>query len=162
MKKILVIALSFALLFSVACKAGGQTGPSEEEIGDLKEALTDIVEKAGMKDLLEGGMLEPVEKDEAGFLIGAESIEGSFEEAYSLQPMINVHAFAMGLFRVAEGQDPVAFGRELKDKADLRKWICVEAETMTVATKGRAVLIVMGSAEEVEAIAGAAGFNPIG
>ncbi len=165
MKKVLAIILLFTLIFASACQSKGneaETGPAHEEIGDLKEALSDMVEKAEMNDLLEGGMLEEIKAGEAGYLIGAEQVSGSYTEAYSLQPMINVHPFAMGLFRLAEGEDPLLFAGELKEKADLRKWICVEADTVYVATRGQLVLFIMGSVDEVNAIAGAAQFTVLG
>lgn len=165
MKKVLTIMLLCALVFAVACqatKSGSETEPGQEAVGDLKEALTAMVEKAGREDLIQGGMLEEVKAGEAGFLIGAEQVDGTFTEAYSLQPMINVHPFAMGLFRLAEGEDPAAFARQLKEKADLRKWICVEAQALHVATRGQVVLFVMGSADEVNAIAKAAEFTAVG
>ncbi len=165
MKKLLTITLLFTLLFASACQTAGpgkETEPTHEEIGDLKEALSEMVEKAEMKDLLESGMLEEIKAGEAGFLIGAGQVDGTYAEAYSLQPMINVHPFAMGLFRLAEGEDPVSFASELKEKADLRKWICVEADALYVATRGQLVLFVMGSTDEVNAIAKAAEFTAVG
>lgn len=165
MKKVLTIVLLLTLVLTAACKPANSNpapGPSQDQVGDLKEALQEIVEKAEMKDLLESGMLEEVKAGEAGFLIGAETVDGTYTEAYSLQPMINVHPFAMGLFRVDQGQDPQVFAKEMKDKADLRKWICVGADSVYVATRGQVVLFVMGSTEEVQAIAGAAQYDQVG
>ena len=76
--------------------------------------------------------------------------------------MINVHPFAVGLVSLAEGEDPVLVAWELKEKADLRKWICVEADAVHVATRGQLVLFVMGSTDEVSAIANAAQFTAVG
>ena len=111
--------------------------------------------------LEDGYFLDELDQEEAGFLIGAESLDGKIAEAYGLQPMINVNPFAMGIFRVAEGGDAVAFAKELKEKADLRKWICVGAETMAAASKGDAVFFVMGSQDEVTKLLEASGFTPV-
>jgi single-stranded DNA-specific DHH superfamily exonuclease len=155
------MVLLLSLVFVSACKAADSkaTDGGEEEMVDLKDLMTGMVEKAGMKELLESGSLEETGQEEAAFLIGAERLETSFEQGYSLQPMINVHPFAMGLFKVADSQEASAFARELKEKADRRKWICVEAETIAAGVKGRLVLFVMGSVEEVSAITGAAEFD---
>ncbi len=164
MKQVVIIVLLFALIFGVACQPsdpGSDPDQTEELIEDLEQALTEIVEEAGMHELLESGMLEEIKSGEAGYLIGAESLDGLYAEAYSLQPMINVHPFAMGLFRLEPGQDPALFAGELKEKADLRKWICVAADTFHVATRGQFVLFVMGSTDEVNAIAQAAAFTPV-
>lgn len=165
MKKILAILLLLALVFTVAaCQPktdGPATEPSEEEI-ELKDLFTQILEKSGNEEMLgDSFMFDPVNQEEAGWLIGAESIDGSFEEGYALQPMINVHPFAMGMFRLAAGEDAESFASELSSKADLRKWICVGADAMTAATKGQTVLFVMGSPDEVSSLLDASGFTPV-
>jgi len=160
MKKVMSIVLILALMFTFGCQSGPKA--PQEEIGDLKEAMEQIVKDAGFSEMLEGGfILDELDQEEAGFLIGAESLDGKIAEGYGLQPMINVNPFAMGIFRVAEGEDAVAFAKELKDKADLRKWICVVADTMAVATKGDAVFFVMGSQDEVTKLTEASGFTPV-
>lgn len=164
MKKILSVLLLLALLLTaVACQGGkNPSTPPAEEVGDLKDAVTDMLNKAGMEEMLgDSFSFEQISQEEAAFLIGAESIEGNFEEGYGLQPMINVHPFALGIFRLAEGQDAQAFAKELKDKADLRKWICVGAESVMAATKGQAVLFIMGDQTEVNSIAQASGFTAV-
>ncbi len=164
MKKILTILLMLSLvLTAVACQndKDPQTPPAEE-VGDLKEAVTEMLEKSDHKDMLgDSFMFEPLSQEEAAYLIGAESLEASFEEALGLQPMINVHPFALGIFRLDKDQDAQAFARELKDKADLRKWICVAADDVVTATKGQTVLFIMGSADEVNSIAQASGFTAV-
>ena len=160
MKKVMSIVLILALMFTFGCQSGPKA--PQEEIGDLKEAMEQIVKDAGFSEMLEGGfILDELDQEEAGFLIGAESLDGKIAEAYGLQPMINVNPFAMGIFRVAEGEDAVAFAKELKEKADLRKWICVEAETMAAASKADAVFFVMGSQDEVTKLLEASGFTPV-
>ncbi len=160
MKKVMSIVLILALLFTFGCQSGPKA--PQEEVGDLKETIEQIVKDAGFPEMLEDGyFLDELDQEEAGFLIGAESLDGKIAEAYGLQPMINVNPFAMGIFRVAEGGDAVAFAKELKEKADLRKWICVEAETMAAASKGDAVFFVMGSQDEVTKLLEASGFTPV-
>ena len=160
MKKILSIVLVVALLFTFGCQQGSSS--PEEVVGDLKETLEQIVGQAGLEDMLgEGYMLEALHGEEAAFLIGAESLNGKIEEAYGLQPMININPFAMGIFRAAEGEDVSVLAKEIKEKADLRKWICVGAEAMAVATKGDAVFFVMGSQDEVTKLSDASGFTPV-
>lgn len=161
MKKTLTILLVVTLMLTaVACQKGKT--PSEEEVGDLKEAVTAMLEDSNHTDMLDDSyMFEPLTQEEAAYLIGAESLEGSFEEAYGLQPMINVNPFALGIFRLAQGQDAQVFAQELLKKADLRKWICVEAEAVTAATKGQTVLFIMGSNDEVNTIAQASGFTAV-
>lgn len=167
MKKILVVAFLITLVLSVACQAGGNSegknpGTEPEEVVDLETLLTKIIEDSGKEAMLEESFsLEALNQEEAGYLIGSESFEGAFEEGLSLQPMINVHPFALGIFRLAEEGEAEAFAKELKEKADLGKWICVRAETMTAATKGSLVLFVMGDSQEVNSITQASGFTPI-
>ncbi|HZK28662.1 MAG TPA: hypothetical protein VFD19_00420 [Clostridia bacterium] len=184
MKKMIAIVLLFVILATTACQpaASGpgtvptepsepvltapvetqpQTTPTQEPQGDLQTVLKQIVQAAGQSDLIESSTIRDIPQEEVGFLIGTDSFDGKFEEGVAMEPLMNVHPFAMGIFRLAEGDDPIAFAKELKEKANLIKWICVEAESMLAATKGQTVLFIMGSAEEVNALAGAAAFIPV-
>ena len=70
MKKVMSIVLILALLFTFGCQSGPKA--PQEEVGDLKETMVQIVKDAGFPELLEDGyILDELDQEEAGFLTGA-------------------------------------------------------------------------------------------
>jgi len=61
-------------------------------------------------------------------------------------------AFQMILFRLPEGADAEAFAGAVKENTDPRKWVCVEAESVETAIRGRTVLFVMADTATTEAL----------
>ena len=55
--------------------------------------------------------------------------------------------------RLPDGADVSGIAKQVKDNADPRKWICVEAEKVIVKTKGDLVLLVMSDTATADAIA---------
>ncbi len=160
MKKIFALILSVVLVLSItACGAKkdeiSNTDNNNSAVTTLDEiSVTDIVSQTASGSDLEffSFMTETVDSTTAAYLIGTETIETPFAEAVAHVPMMNTNPFTMIVFRVSEDQDAQTLADELESKADLRKLICVEAETVDTVVKGNTVLFVMGSQAEVNAI----------
>ncbi len=81
---------------------------------------------------------------EPGLLTGFGNAEiTGFKEATMFAPMIGSIAFVGYIFELEEGTDGEAFMQTLKDNADPRWNICVEAEEMVVSQTGNKVFFVM-------------------
>ncbi len=80
---------------------------------------------------------------EPGFLTGFTADITGFEEATVFMPMIGVIPFVGYVFDLAEDADVEAFMTTLKDNADMRWNICVEAEEMVVEAIGDKVFFLM-------------------
>ena len=74
-------------------------------------------------------------------------------EAVSADAMIGSIAHSVVLMRLPSGADVSGIAQQVKDNADPRKWICVEAEKTIVKTKGDLVLLVMSDTAAADAIA---------
>ncbi|MEG1108405.1 MAG: hypothetical protein RSE97_06010 [Oscillospiraceae bacterium] len=77
-------------------------------------------------------------------------IEGS--EALASEALIGSIAHSVVLLHLPEGGDAATAAADIKANANPRKWICVEAEQVTVKTSGRYVLLVMSDAVTANAI----------
>lgn len=146
------ICMALAVVF--LCAACGK----KEEAGDnLEGSLTDIMaglyEKADLSEDFRAGM-DSFETYEMTAELNA-SILGTDEIAYlegvASIPMISPNAYQCVLLRVEEDQvDTVK--QQLKENADLNKWVCVSAETMLIESRGNVIFFIMGDNDTVYAM----------
>lgn len=134
--------------------AGGDTAVSGGTLGetllaDFKERAAD--ESATAQAIADGLMTNPAilfgpmtMPVEPGLLSGFGNTEiTGFKEGVTFAPMIGSIAFVGYVFDLEEGTDGAAFMQTLKDNADLRWNICVEAEEMVCEQVGSKVFFVM-------------------
>ena len=91
---------------------------------------------------------------EEGLLTGFDNAEiKGFKEGVMFGPMMSSIAFVGYIFELPEGADVEAFKTTLKDSANLRWNVCVEAEELIVENEGNKVFFLMcpKSFEEPEA-----------
>lgn len=117
------------------------TGTAEEIANRL--ITNEIIEFAGMATPVEEGLLSGFDNAE---------IKG-FKEGVMFGPMMSSIAFVGYIFELPEGADVEAFKTTLKDSANLRWNVCVEAEELIVENEGNKVFFLMcpKSFEEPEA-----------
>ena len=157
MKKIFAFILSLTLIFTFAAcgsKANTENNGNNESVGIDSISLSDIVSQTASGSDIEffNFTTETVDSEIAAYLIGAESLDASFSEAIAYIPMMNTNPFTMIVFRVSDDQNAQTLADELESKANLRKLICVEAETADTVVNGNTVLFVMGSVSDTDAI----------
>ncbi len=81
---------------------------------------------------------------EEGLLSGFDSTEiKGFKEGTMFAPMMSSIAFVGYIFELEDGADVEAFKTTLKDSANLRWNICVEAEELIVENDGNKVFFLM-------------------
>ena len=167
---LLALAMVFAM---AACGAteNVETEPATEATTEATEIVTEeateevteeiveeedfVIELTAMETLLNSiveiqpvefmGMAMPVDladADAVKYFTGLDSVEGVAEAAV-YEPMIGSIAFSMVAIQVAEGADAEATAEAMKAGIDTRKWICVEANDLLVATSGDVALLVM-------------------
>ena len=82
-----------------------------------------------------------------------------FSDALGYGPMMGSNPFVMVLFSLPADVDAAAFAADIESNADLRKWICVEAEVADTAVYGNLVLFIMSDTASANAFIGA--FNQL-
>ena len=163
MKKIIALLLTLVLVLGFA--ACGETGtqnetptptPTEEAkapetVGekiyadfkaDHSGTAQEIAERLLKNEIIQfmsGAM--PVEE---GFLSGFDNVEiKGFKEGVMFGPMMGSIAFVGYIFVLEDGADVNQFKTTLKDSANLRWQICVEAEELIVENEGNIVFFLM-------------------
>ena len=143
MKKILTVLFCVGLLFITGC------GKKEE---NLTYTNKEIIEKIYVG--LEGNlpMLGEMEitDENLSYYLGVESLD--YKEALASEPMMGSIAHSIVVVRMNEGADIEKAKQEIKEKVDPRKWICVEAESVFVESKGDVIILIMSNKETAETI----------
>lgn len=148
----LSILLVMTGLFCCACGAAKKDSGDQLE-GSLGDIIAGIYEKADLSDDFREGLdnfetFELTEETEVSIL-GTDEID--YMEATASIPMISPNAFQFVLLRVEE-ENVDTVKQQLKDNADLNKWICVSAETMLIESRGNVIFFAMGDNDTVYAL----------
>ena len=129
---------------SVATTAPSTVG--EKLLADFRADSTgtaqEIADRLITNEVIEFmGGATPVEE---GLLSGFDNAEiKGFKEGVMFAPMMSSIAFVGYIFELPEGADVEAFKTTLKDSANLRWNICVEAEELIVENEGNKVFFLM-------------------
>lgn len=153
MKKIaLMLAAVLAVLLFAAC---GTSAPSSASAADanLEGTLEEIMEKLyeGIpEDQLPMLANTPITEETAEYTVGVTA--DTFKEGLASDAMINAVAHSVCLLRAESAEAAEELAKQVEEKADPRKWICVEAEEKIVDRIGDVVVLIMTSAENAEKI----------
>ena len=137
MKKII---LGLCIVLSVFIMTG--CGQKEKNIeGTLEEIMTKVY--AGISDEELPMMLSNVEVTDENIenYLGTKDID--YQEALASESMVGSIAHSVVLIRMNEGADIEEAKTLIKEKANPRKWICVEAENVYVESKGNLIILIM-------------------
>ena len=153
MKKIVSMLLMGIMIFSlVGCGAAEgneevvKVNPAADKT--VEEIATMITEDAGIEAAT---MLTPLDAETFSWFLFIDAIEGA--EAVAADAMMSAVAHSVVVVRLPEGTDANEVAKQIEEKADPRKWICVEAEKTVVKVNGDLVLLVMSSSDVADAVA---------
>lgn len=143
--------LTAAAFLCIACGSGEKTSDKlEGSLGDIMAALYENAELS--EDFREGmGNLETLELTEDFEIAFLGTDEIDYAEGVVSAPMMSSIAYQCVLLRVAE-DDIETVKQQIKDNADLDKWVCVSAETMLVESRGDVIFFVMGDSDTAYAL----------
>lgn len=145
------ILLTVLCILCTAC--GSKEEKSDALTGNLNDIMDTLYETADLSEDFRAGMdsFETYEiTDELEMsILGTEEI--TYLEGVASIPMISPNAYQCVLLRVDEG-DVETVKQQLKDNADLNKWICVSAETMLIESRDNVIFFVMGDQDTVYAL----------
>jgi nitrogen regulatory protein PII-like uncharacterized protein len=150
MKKLLTLLIALIIAFSfTACKA--ETGNSNQNSnleGSLEEILDKIYETAKLdndfkeyvKPMLQ---TEQITAEKTEYYLGKADIE--FETAIASESMMSTSAYSLCIVKVKEGADVEKIKKDIKEKVDPRKWICVgvDPKNVIVDSIGNVIFLVM-------------------
>ena len=136
MKKIVCLLSIFACCLIL-------TGCGEKNI---EGSLPDIMEKLydGISEDEKPMMLDNIELNSENFEYFAFA-DVKYKEAIASEAMTGSTPHSGVLIRVEDAQDSEQVVKDIKEKANPRKWICVEAENTYVLSKGDLVVLIMSN-----------------
>lgn len=113
------------------------SGKSASEIVDM------IYEKNPVSDLsLVTDMLSTEDADTLKFIAGITDASLVSEVAYS-GPMIGSIPYSMIVVKVKDKNDTATVAQQMKDNINMRRWVCVEADSLTVDGYDDVVMLFM-------------------
>ena len=150
MKKIFAMLLAAAMMFTLVACGSAASQPTEAPTeapkpaleGTLEEILNKVVEQNPVEFM--GGVMSVDLSDPDGvkYMTGLDSTDG-ITEAAVFEPMMGSIAFSMVMARAAEGTDAKTVAEAMKAGIDTRKWICVEANDLMIASYGDVAMLIM-------------------
>jgi len=113
---------------------GTETDAETQELIDLFTQINDGVEVMALST-------DPIPDDMWSSYLFIDKIDGA--KAVVSQSQVGSVAHCAALVRVPAGTDAQTVADDIKAKADPRKWVCVEAESVQTAVRGDLVFFVM-------------------
>lgn len=130
-----------------------ETGKVDPETAGLDEIMTAILDGVDLPDV---DQFVPDDELFSSYLF-IDPVEGA--DVLVSEAMINAVAHSVALLRVPEGTDAAAIADQIRENANPRKWVCVEAEKTEVVQQGNLILMCMSFEDTCDAIV--ANFNAL-
>ena len=155
MKKFISIFMATIMLLSLVGCSSNKTKSDSVLSEDLTKIVEKIYETANfddkeMNDYLKGYENITLDKSNADMYLGDSNID--IKEGICSEPSMNAIAYELVLLRLDDNADVEAVKKQIKENANPRKWICVEAEEVVVENVRNVVLFLMADKEEATPI----------
>ena len=135
------IGYGLLILSLVLCFAGCQK-QNENISGSLSDIMKEVYKNIPEDELPEL-INEKVNKDNQEYYLGSSDI--TYKEALASEPLMSSVAHSVVLVRANNVKDVDNIKKEIKEKIDPRKWICVgvDEKNVFVESKGDLVILIM-------------------
>lgn len=157
-KTILIVLVVVAIVVAVAFAVLKVNSKSKTNLNPVNsnEDLLALVDKIyeGQDNLfssIENKAVDVADNDWVKYYTGLEN-GTNFEYMVASEPMINAQAYSLVLAKVKDGVDANSVAKEMSEKVDTRKWICVSAEKLYVTSSGNIVFLVMSEEDMAKPI----------
>lgn len=150
----IIIAIIAIVLIVVIAVVIGFMGKGEktnlEPVSSAKD-LTTLVEKVyeGQENLLPSlstNVVDVADNNAVNMMTGLEN-GNDLEFVVASEPMMSSQAYSFVLAKVKDGVDADKVAKEMSEKVNPAKWICVSAEKVYATSSGDIVCLVMSSEE---------------
>lgn len=149
---IIAVAAVIVAVFMVNGKLKTKLEPvnSSEELS----ALVDKIYEGIQKDQLPMVQTQVVDITDNNVVQYATGLENgtSLEYLVLSEPLMSSQAYSLVLTKVKSGVNASEVAKEMSEKVDTRKWICVEAEKLYATSSGDIVFLVMSNEETAKPI----------
>ena len=166
MKKLLAIVLALTVVLVCFAACGSKTNTDADSTSEettvaapvvVDKAITDIIPKLYEANPVEfpadtaGMQIDLTDADAVKMYTGLADAS-VIKEGYFSESMIGAQPYSLIIVRAAEGADVEAIKKEMFNNIDTRKWVCVEANQLTVASTGDLVILCMASTDLYEGL----------
>lgn len=149
MKKLMTVVLALGLLLSFAGCAK-QTPPQAGPAGTPEEIIEKIYENhQTLKLNVMTNQIDLSDADAVSYNTGLPSGDKLSALCIS-EPMISSQAYSLVVARVKDAADAPQVAKDIYDKANTAKWVCVDADTKTAAYCGDVVMFFMVGSQFAE------------
>lgn len=137
MKKIGILVIITTVCFLIV----GCTNKQKNIEGKLTDLMNDVY--AGLDDKLPKLSNTELTNDNLKYYLGLDKLD--YIEGLASEPMIGSIAHSVVLVKVKDNVDIEKTKKEILEKVDSRKWICVEVpkEDIIVENKGNLIILIM-------------------
>lgn len=146
MKKIVTGIFAVLMLTFLLAACGGNKEPVQEQstapTGTPEEIIEAVYAEKSVELNLMTTAVELEDADSVRYVLGLDDASKVKEAAVS-EPMMGSQAYSLVVVRVNDAADAEDVANGMLNGIDQRKWICVEADTLKVMTKGDVVLLFM-------------------
>ena len=151
---LIVIAIVVAVVVAIFMvnkkpKTNLETVNSNEDLLALVDKLYE-----GQKGLFSSLQNEAVDVADNDFIQYYTGLENgtNLEYVVTSEPMISSQAYSLVLAKVKNGVDANSVAKEMSEKVNTSKWICVSAEKLYATSSGDIVFLVMSSEDMAKPI----------
>ena len=154
MKKILTILISKLMIFSLVGCSSNKVERNPVLSEDLTKVLDKIYETADLDEEFRASLehYQTVELNEENIQGYLGDTDVKFTEGISSAPMMSSIPYELVLLKLDENADVDAVKSTIKENANPRKWVCVEAEEVIVESIDNTVLFLMANKTEATPI----------
>ena len=150
----IVVAVAIIAVVAVVLTMGGKSTNKQTNLPEVNsvEDITNLVSKVyegvtGDMYNVETREIDLTDPTIVKSYTGLENGE-NFEYAVVSEPMINAQAYSLIMAKVKDGVNANEVAKEMSEKIDTRKWICVTAEQLYATNSGNIVFLVMTDKEK--------------
>lgn len=154
MKKIITILISTLMIFSLVGCSSNKVERNPVLSEDLTKVLDKIYETADLDEEFRASLehYQTVELNEENIQGYLGDTDFKFTEGISSAPMMSSIPYELVLLKLDENADVDAVKSTIKENANPRKWVCVEAEEVIVESIDNTVLFLMANKTEATPI----------
>ena len=159
MKKVLIIVIAIIVLIAIVLGVILLNGEKEKSnlnistIGDMENLVSKIYTglEGSLPPTLSTTEVDISNVDLVKGYIGLEDTTG-IEMMVASEPMISSQAYSLVIVKAENAKRANEIAKEMSEKVNPAKWICVSAEKIYATSSGNIAILVMSSEEWVEPV----------
>lgn len=148
---LVIIAIIVGVVIAIQSSKKDNTENNKEVKLQTADDMINMLNTIYSKDTiqlpeLETAVIDVTDEVQVTTYTGLQSNE-NVEELVVSVPFINAQAYSVAVVKVKENADIEKMKQEMLDNIDMRRWICVSAETVYITNYENVIFLVMSSEE---------------